>query len=57
MPKFKIKAVMTTYLTCVVEAENEDAAFEIAKKMDGSDFKPLENDGDWYISDVEEIDA
>jgi hypothetical protein len=57
MKKFKVIAVMSTYLTAEIEAENEDQAYEIARDMGGGCFDPVREDaGDWRICDVEEID-
>ena len=55
MKKFKIVAVMSTYLVAEIEAKDRDEAFEIALDMDGGDFTPM-NDGDWHIDDVVEIE-
>jgi len=57
MKKFKVTAVMTTYLTAEIEAENEDQANEIARDMDGGQFEELDPfSGGWRIYDVTEAE-
>ena len=56
MPKFKATAGYITYATVIIEAENVDQAYRIAKDMDGGDFTPSNNNYDWHISDVHEVD-
>ena len=58
MKNFKIKASYTTYVYAIVEAENEQKAYELAQDMDGGDFTQERNDGlnNWYIDDIEEIE-
>jgi hypothetical protein len=56
MKKFKVVAVMSTYLTAEIEAENEEQANEMARDMDGGMFDTMREDaGDWRICDVTEI--
>jgi uncharacterized membrane protein YkoI len=55
MKKFKVMASYITYCTAEVEAENEDAAYEIARDMDGGDFEPSRDCYDWHINQVTEI--
>jgi hypothetical protein len=57
MKKFKVTACYSTYCTAEVEAENEDQAYEIAKDMDGGDFKESGELGDWHINEVKEVTA
>lgn len=58
MKNFKIKASYTTYVYAIVEAENEQKAYELAQDMDGGDFIQERTDGlgNWYIDDIEEIE-
>jgi len=56
MNRYYIKAVSKTFLITEIIAENEQAAWDIAKNMDGGDFTPLEHTGDFYIYDVDLIE-
>jgi len=56
MKKYKVTASYITYCTVEVEAENEDQAYEIAREMDGGDFKESNELGDWHINDIQEIE-
>lgn len=56
MTKFKVLAAYTSYCMVEIEAEDEDQAWEIARCMDGGSFTPADNgEGNWYISDVQEV--
>lgn len=57
MKTYKAIASYTTYLYVMVEAENEDEAYEIASDMDGGEFEPLHGDdmSDWTINEIEEV--
>lgn len=56
MKKFKVTASYITYCTAEVEAEDRDQAYDIARDMDGGDFTPSEENFDWHISQVTEIE-
>lgn len=56
MKKFKVVAVYTSYCVCEIDAIDEDQAHELARELDGSDFEPLENEGDWRIYEVLEVE-
>lgn len=51
MKKYYVEAESIDYLYTIVEAQNEDEAYEIAKDTDGSDFIRVEGwgIGDWNI--------
>ena len=57
MKKFKVLASYRTYVYVIVEAENEDQAYEIARDMDGGDFERDKGDdlSDWSIDDIQEV--
>lgn len=60
MKKFRVQASYVSYCYAVVEAENEDEAYEKARELDGSDFEPDYSSagaGDWAIYDVNEVEA
>jgi uncharacterized membrane protein YkoI len=57
MKTYKVLASYRTYVYALVEAENEDQAYEIAHDMDGGDFERDKGDdlSDWSIDDVQEV--
>jgi len=57
MKKYKVLASYRTYVYALVEAENEDQAYEIARDMDGGDFERDKGDdlSDWSIDDIQEV--
>jgi adenine-specific DNA methylase len=57
MKKYKVLASYRTYVYALVEAEDEDQAYDIARDMDGGDFERAKGDdlSDWSIDDVEEV--
>jgi hypothetical protein len=57
MKKFKVIASYRTIVYAIVEAEDEDQAYDIARDMDGGDFERDKGDdlSDWSIDDVEEV--
>ena len=52
MKKFRVIAVMTTYLETEIEANDVDEAYEIAEDLDGGEFTPIKDSGDWEIYEV-----
>lgn len=54
MKKFKVLASYRTYVYAIVEAEDEDQAYEIAREMDGGEFQRDKGDdlSDWSIDGV-----
>jgi len=56
MPKYKVFATSMQTLSITIEAENEQAAWDKGREMDGGCF---EDDGtaDWEMSDVELIEG
>jgi hypothetical protein len=55
MKKYKVIAAYFTYCTAEVEAESEDQAYAIAREMDGGSFTPSNENFDWHINEVEEL--
>lgn len=57
MKTFKVRASYRTYVYAIVEAENEDKAYEIARDMDGGEFQRDKGDdlSDWSINDIKEV--
>jgi len=54
MKKFKVVASSISYYTVVIEAENDDEAWDIAHDLDGGNFE-AEDQGDWEIYSVSEV--
>lgn len=54
--KYTVTASFITNCIAEVEAENADDAYQIAKQMDGGDFKQTEL-GDWKIEEITLSDA
>jgi hypothetical protein len=52
MKLYKVKASYVTYLSIDIEANSEQLARDIAKDMDGGDFK-IDCYSDWSIDDVD----
>lgn len=57
MKKFKVLASYRTHVYVIVEAEDEDQAYEIAHDMDGGEFDNEKGDdlSDWSIDDIQEV--
>jgi hypothetical protein len=51
MKKFKVLASYRTYVYAIVEAEDEDQAYEIARQMDGGEFQG-DDLSDWSIDGI-----
>ena len=58
MKKYKVMAVMTSYMYLTVEAKNKEEAYDIADDTDGGEFvEESPYDGGWRIpmESIEEI--
>jgi hypothetical protein len=55
MKKYKVTASYVTTCQVVIEAENEEQAFWIAKNLDGGDFDSRLDNDDWHIESVMEV--
>lgn len=56
MKTYKVLASSTTYYTLVIEAEDDEHAWQLAKEADGGDFDRAKGwDADWHISSVDEV--
>jgi hypothetical protein len=51
MKTFKVQASYTTFLDATIEAETIEQAFDIAREMDGAEFKDT-GLGDWSIDNI-----
>ena len=54
MKKYKVWAKQITYHYALIEAANDEEAWEKAKDMDGSDFIDSGH-GDWDLVSTEEV--
>jgi hypothetical protein len=55
MKKYKVTASYVTTCQVVIEAENEEQAFWMAKNLDGGDFDSRLDNDDWHIESVMEV--
>ena len=58
MPKFKVTATMDVGYTAVIEADNEDEAWAIARgdRISDPDWEQTDNGHDWTLENIWEID-
>jgi len=54
MKTFKVVAASTSYVYCLVKAEDEQQAWDKAREIDGGDFDDA-GYGSWIIDTVEEV--
>jgi hypothetical protein len=54
MKTYKVHAACISYVYVLVEAEDEDQAWDKAREIDGGDFEDA-GYGDWRIDSVEEV--
>ena len=56
MKKYKVMAVMTSYVYLTVEAKNKEEAYDIADDTDGGEFvEEAPYVGGWTSESIEEI--
>lgn len=59
MKKYRVIASYLTFCELIVEADNVDEAWELAREADGGDFEPLKGRwselSDWHIDNVSEV--
>ena len=56
MKKYKAYATISYDLECEFEIEDDEDAWDVARDLDGGDFKELNGSGDWKVYEVEEIE-
>ena len=54
MKTYKVVAACTSYVYCLVKAEDEQQAWDKAREIDGGDFDDA-GYGSWSIDSVEEV--
>jgi len=54
MKKYEVIATTISYHKLIIEAENDDEAWDMAREADGGDFE-LHDQGNWEIYGVKEI--
>lgn len=52
---YEVTAKTVTYSTIEVQAHSESEALLKASKIDGGDFTPIEDDGDWIIDSAKVV--
>jgi hypothetical protein len=53
--KYRVLARVTSYVYDIIEAENDEQAWQIAHELDGGSFKEKNSfDGDWEIYSVQD---
>jgi hypothetical protein len=55
MKKYKAYATISYDLECEFEIEDDEDAWDVARDLDGGDFKELDGSGDWKVYEVEEL--
>jgi hypothetical protein len=56
MKKYQVIASSISYYSLIIEAENDDEAWDMARDADGGDFEPHDQ-GDWEIYSVGEVQS
>jgi len=56
MPNFKVTATMDVGYTAIIEAENEEKAWAIARNGDEADWEQTDNGHDWTLENIREVD-
>jgi hypothetical protein len=54
MKKYKAYATISYDLVCEFEVEDGEDPWDVARDLDGGDFKEMDDSGDWHIYEVEE---
>lgn len=57
MKRFKAYATMSVDLVCEFECADDQDPWEVARELDGGDFKELDGSGDWKIFEVNEMEG
>jgi hypothetical protein len=55
MKTYKVTASYVTYCQVVIEAENDERAYQLAKGLDGGAFEKSVDGDDWHIERVVEV--
>jgi hypothetical protein len=54
MKTYRVIASYVVEVYCDIEAESKDEAWDKAYHLDGGDYKPTNNGGDWQIDRIED---
>ena len=54
--KFKVRASYVSICETIIEAENQQEAYDMALSLDGGEFDSRLQNEDWQIDDVQQID-
>ena len=55
MPKYKVTATMDVGYTAIVEADNQEEAWSIARNGDEADWEQTDNGHDWTLENIQEV--
>jgi hypothetical protein len=55
MKKYKAYAIISYELECEFEVEDDEDAWDVARDLDGGDFKELDGSAEWKVHEVEEL--
>lgn len=55
MKKFKVTASYVSYCHAEIEAESQAEAEAMARELDGGQFTPAQQDDNWLIDSVKEV--
>jgi hypothetical protein len=56
MKTYRVIASYVVEVYCDIQAESKDDAWDKAYLIDGGDYKPTNNDGDWQIDRIEDAE-
>jgi len=54
--KYRAYATISYDLVCEFEVEDGEEPWEVARNLDGEDFKEIDNSSDWKVFDIEPIE-
>ena len=55
MAKFKVTATLDVGFEAIIEAENEEEAWAIARKEEGADWEKTDDGHDWTLESIWEV--
>ena len=55
MKRYMAYATISYDLECEFEVEDDEDAWDVARNLDGGDFKELDGSAEWKVYEVEEL--
>ena len=55
MAKYKVTATLDVGFEAIIEAENEEEAWAIARKEEGADWEKTDDGHDWTLENIWEV--